>query len=50
MQARNGDRWLIITTVVRDPMNLQTDWITSLNFKQEPDGAKWKPTPCSAEW
>lgn len=45
-----GDRWLVITTVVRDPRNLQTDWITSLHFKREPDGSKWSPSPCSAEW
>jgi hypothetical protein len=48
--APNGDRWLVITTVVHDPKNLQTDWITSLHFKREPDGARWKPSPCSAEW
>ena len=49
-QAPNNDWWLVITTAVRDPMNLQVDWITSLHFKREPNGAKWKPTPCSAEW
>ena len=48
--APNGDRWLVITTVVRDPRHLQTDWITSLHFRREPTGAKWKPSPCSAEW
>jgi hypothetical protein len=45
---RNGDWWLVITAVVHDPVNLQTDWITSLNFKKEADGAKWDPTPCEA--
>jgi hypothetical protein len=48
--APNRDRWLVITTVVQDPRNLQTDWITSLHFKREPNGARWKPSPCSAEW
>jgi hypothetical protein len=46
----NGDRWLVITTVVRDPRNLQTDWITSLHFKREASGANFKPSPCSVEW
>jgi hypothetical protein len=46
----NGDRWIVITSVVHDPANLQTDWITSLNFKKEPSGAKWDPTACSASW
>ena len=48
--APNGDRWLVITSVVHDPQYLQIDWTTSLNFKQEPDAAKWNPTPCSTEW
>jgi hypothetical protein len=48
--APSGQRWLVITTVVQDPRNLQTDWITSLHFRREADGAKWKPSPCSAEW
>jgi hypothetical protein len=46
---RNGDWWVVITAVVHDPVNLQTDWITSLNFKKEADGAKWDPTPCEAK-
>jgi hypothetical protein len=45
-----GDRWIIITAVVHDPQFLQTDWITSLNFKKEPDGARWDPTACSTTW
>jgi len=46
----NAEPWIVITAIVRDPRNLQTDWITSLNFKKEPDGSKWSPTPCSATW
>jgi hypothetical protein len=47
---RTGDPLLVITSVVHDPENLQTDWLTSLNFRKEPDGAKWDPTPCSTTW
>ena len=46
----NGDRWIIITAVVHDLQYLQTDWITSLNFKKEADAAKWNPTACSTTW
>lgn len=46
----NGDRWVVITTLVSDPKYLQREWMTSLNFKKEPDGSKWDLTPCSAAW
>jgi hypothetical protein len=42
--------FLVITSVVRDPENLQIDWLTSLNFQREADGSKWDPTPCNASW
>ncbi len=46
----NGDQWVVITTLVNDPKYLQHDWMTSLEFKKEPDGAKWDPAPCSTTW
>jgi hypothetical protein len=46
----NGDQWLILTSVVDDPMYLQSPWITALNFKKERDGSKWDPMPCSAKF
>jgi len=49
-QDHAGTTWLVITTFVDDPTYLQTRWITSLNFKKEPNGAKWDPTPCSTRW
>ena len=48
--APTGDRWLVVTSVVHDPEYLQTDWITSLNFKAESGGSNWNPTACSTEW
>jgi hypothetical protein len=45
----NGDEWLTVTTVVEDPTYLEEPFITSSDFKKEPDGAKWHPTPCRAE-
>ncbi len=49
-KERNGDQWLVVTTLVDDPKYLQLQWATSPNFKREPDGSKWDPTPCSATW
>jgi hypothetical protein len=45
----NGDRWLVVTTQVEDPTYLQQPFYTSTNFKREPDGTKWNPTPCHTD-
>jgi hypothetical protein len=42
-----GD-WFIVTTVVDDPQYLTQPFITSSNFKKEPDDSKWSPKPCTA--
>jgi hypothetical protein len=44
----SGDAWLIVTTVVEDPQNLTSRFVTSSHFKKVPDGSAWSPTPCSA--
>jgi len=44
----NNDEWFTVTTVVRDPQYLNGPFITSSDFKKEPDGSKYRPTPCSA--
>ena len=44
----DGADWFTVTTIVQDPVYLNAPWVTSLNFKREPDGSKWNPTPCSA--
>jgi len=43
----NGDSWLIVTTIVHDPMYLNQDFITSTHFKKQADNSGWNPTPCS---
>lgn len=45
----NGDSWLIVTTIVEDPMYLAQPFITSTHFKLEPNGSKWMPTACEAK-
>jgi len=44
----NGDEWLTITTVVTDPVYLSIPFVTTTDFRREPDGSKFRPTPCSA--
>jgi hypothetical protein len=45
----NADEWLVITTIVDDPTYLNEPFITSTNFKKEPDGSKWSPTACNTQ-
>jgi hypothetical protein len=40
-----GD-WFVVTTVVEDPQYLTGPFITSTNFKKEPNDSKFKPAPC----
>jgi len=43
----NGDVWLTVSQYVTDPKYLTGDYTTSMHFKHEPDGSKWKPAPCA---
>jgi hypothetical protein len=45
----NGDSWLIVTTIVHDPVNLTQDFVTSTHFRLEKDGSKWSPSACEAK-
>jgi hypothetical protein len=42
----NGDIWLTVSQYVTDPKYLTAEYTTSMHFKREPDGSKWKPAPC----
>jgi len=42
----NGDVWLTVSQYVSDPKYLTGDYTTSMHFKREPDGSKFKPAPC----
>jgi hypothetical protein len=44
----NGTEWFVVTTIVRDAEYLEGPWVTTRNFKREPDGSKFRPTACSA--
>jgi len=40
-----GD-WFVVTTTVQDPQYPTQPFITSSNFKKEPDDSKFAPAPC----
>ena len=46
----NGEKWLIIDTIVTDPTYLFRTFIRSTHFKKEADGSKWDPQPCLVKW
>ena len=45
----NNERYLVISTVIEDPLYLSQPYVTSANFKKLPDASGWSPTPCSAK-
>ena len=47
-KAPDGNAWFTVTTVVHDPKYLTTPFITSTDFRKQPDAAGWHPAPCSA--
>jgi hypothetical protein len=46
----NGAAIMIWTSVVDDPVNLETPYIISSPFTKQPDGSAWEPTPCAVGW
>jgi hypothetical protein len=42
-----GD-WFVVTTIVEDPQYLTQPFITSSNFRKEPDDSKWSPKACKS--
>ena len=44
----NGDEWFTITTIVTDPEYLAVPFVTTTDFRKEPDGSHWSLSPCTA--
>jgi hypothetical protein len=44
--AAFGNDYLTVLSIVHDPMYLSSDYVTSSQFKREPDDTSWNPTPC----
>jgi len=41
-----GRTHMHVTQSVDDPQYLNLPWVTSNNFRREPDGSRWDPRPC----
>lgn len=46
----NGDKYLVNTNVVEDPVYLQLPFQTAIHYKLERDTGKWNPEPCDARF
>jgi hypothetical protein len=44
----DGSQWLVVKTIVEDPIYLGGPAITSSNFRKQADRSGWDPQPCSA--
>jgi hypothetical protein len=48
-QEMNGDTWLVVTTIVKDPQYLFQPFITSSHFKKLAGASGWDPTQCKSD-
>jgi hypothetical protein len=46
VELPGGAQLLVITSIVEDPTNLTQPFVTSTQFKREPDASKWDPRKC----
>jgi len=44
-----GTSWLVVTSIITDPMYLTGPYATTNQFKKIPDMQGWDPTPCRAD-
>jgi hypothetical protein len=50
VRERNGDLWLILTSIVNDPQYLREPFMISTHYRKQADATGWDPTACSARW
>jgi hypothetical protein len=43
----DGGTWIVVTTVVNDPVNLSSDLVMSTQFRKELETTSWNPRPCA---
>lgn len=48
-QHPDGTEWLLVTTVVTDPVYLNQPFIVATHYRQEADASKWNPQPCQTD-
>jgi hypothetical protein len=46
----DGQTWMIVTTILTDPVYLDDPLILTGQFRKQSDATGWDPTPCSARW
>jgi len=46
----NGHWWMVVTSVVTDPVYLSSPFVTDDNFMKLSSAAGWQPSACSAMW
>jgi hypothetical protein len=42
----NGDEWLVVDSILRDPQYLTQPYVSSVSLKKIADRSGWDPTPC----
>jgi len=45
----DGLEYLAVTSMLEDPTYLVQPWIRTSQFRKQPDGKGWNPTPCTAQ-
>jgi hypothetical protein len=48
LRQPDGSEWLVVKTIVEDPVHLGAPYITSSNFRKESSEEGWSPTECTA--
>jgi hypothetical protein len=46
--ADDGTEYLAVQIFIDDPTYLTDHWVRTVQFRREPNGERWMPTPCSA--
>jgi hypothetical protein len=49
IQLPDAEDYLVLTSIVDDPVYLNEPYVTSAEFKREKDGSKWLPSPCNVD-
>ena len=49
LHESNGSTWVVVKTIVTDPIYLNGPFITSTNLRKQPDAAGWNPSACEAQ-
>ena len=44
----DGSTWIVVKTIVHDPMYLYQDFVTSTNLRKQADASGWNPSACEA--